>query len=312
MRLLLPLLLACVVAACTTAAHGTSNEPTPGSTTAFDCSFTKPNAGEAALGPIPSAAVPPLVPYTTSPLFQHRNATLGVPLPVDGRLTVDTSRPDGGAKFGWFRFQTGTLEVTGRRLDGEASFRADVAAGYGISGLQIAGLRFGAPGCWEVSGRLGTEDPLTFVVRVDDPARLAVTPEPTPISGACPVTPPPPVALVPPSDINFNAGRDSFLYGNDALIVVLPRDGTFHPSDPQQGLARGIKLGWWRIAHGHLVIATRRLDAPAVPLAADVPGGYGDSGFQVSGVNFPSPGCWEVRGSVGGRTLTFVVNVAGS
>ena len=129
---------------------------------------------------------------------------------------------------------------------------------------------------------------------------------------------PPPVALTPPPTAGHRpepalssvAGPDSFLYGNDGLIVTLPNDGTFHPSDLQRGLAGGIKLGWWRIAHGDLVIATARLDGPAVPLAADVPSGYGDTGFQVSGLNFPAPGCWQVSGTVGGTTLTFVVNVA--
>jgi len=108
----------------------------------------------------------------------------------------------------------------------------------------------------------------------------------------------------------FRAGPDSFLYGNDALVALLPRDGTLRASDPARGLAGGIKFPWWRVAHGDLSIATRRLDAPATPLRADVPGGYGDVGFQVSGLNFPSTGCWEVTGAVGRTKWTFVVNVA--
>ena len=50
--------------------------------------------------------------------------------------------------------------------------------------------------------------------------------------------------------------------------------------------------------------------ADPVARTLDVPGGYGDTGFQVSGLNFPTTGCWQVTGSVGGKTLTFVVNVA--
>ena len=134
---------------------------------------------------------------------------------------------------------------------------------------------------------------------------------------ACPVTTPPPVALAPPptagtgpnASLAFRAGPSSFLYGNDALVVDLPNDGTIHPSDPARGLPGGVKFAWWRLAHGDLVIATRRLDATTVPLAADVPGGYGDIGFQVSGLKFPTAGCWQLTGTVGGRTLTFVVNV---
>jgi len=140
---------------------------------------------------------------------------------------------------------------------------------------------------------------------------------PSLITGPCPVTTPPPVALTPPppavtgSNVGlvFTASRGTFLYGNDALVVILPNDGTLHPDDPSRGLPSGAKFGWDRIAHGALVIATRRLDAVTVPQSADVPNGYGDTGFQVSGLNFPAPGCWQVSGTVGGKTLTFVVNV---
>ena len=60
---------------------------------------------------------------------------------------------------------------------------------------------------------------------------------------------------------------------------------------------------------GELTITGRRLDAPAPPLRADVPDGYGEDGFQATGVAFPTEGCWEVSGSVGGSTLTFVTFV---
>ena len=53
----------------------------------------------------------------------------------------------------------------------------------------------------------------------------------------------------------------------------------------------------------------RRLDAPAPPLRVDVPGGYGRSGFQASGLTFPAEGCWEVIGRVPGQGLRFIVHV---
>lgn len=135
---------------------------------------------------------------------------------------------------------------------------------------------------------------------------------------ACAVTTPPPVPFTAPPTAGtgpnptlvFTAGPGAFLHGNDALIAILPNDGTIHPSDPARGLAGGVKFRWWRIAHGDLVVATHRLDATTAPLLADVPGGYGDTGFQVSGLNFPATGCWELSGTIGGKTLTFVVNVA--
>ena len=65
------------------------------------------------------------------------------------------------------------------------------------------------------------------------------------------------------------------------------------------------KLGWWRGVAGRLTISGRRLDAPAPPLRAVVPEGYGELGFQPSGPVFPTEGCWEVTGKVGTSTLSF-------
>ena len=90
--------------------------------------------------------------------------------------------------------------------------------------------------------------------------------------------------------------------GPDGLIEVplanVRQDGTME-----------WKFGWWRITAGSLVISGRLLDRPGEPLTASVPDGYGQSGFQASAVQFPSPGCWEVTGSVDGATLSFVTVV---
>lgn len=90
--------------------------------------------------------------------------------------------------------------------------------------------------------------------------------------------------------------------GEEGLILA---DSRFVESDGSIGW----KFGWWRIAPGELTITGRRLDAPGSPLRPSVPDGYGPSGFQASGVTFPTEGCWEVTGSVGGSELTFVVFV---
>jgi hypothetical protein len=42
---------------------------------------------------------------------------------------------------------------------------------------------------------------------------------------------------------------------------------------------------------------------------ADVPDGYGDLGFQATGIHFPVEGCWKVTGTVGTTHLTFVTYV---
>ena len=80
------------------------------------------------------------------------------------------------------------------------------------------------------------------------------------------------------------------------------------PDRPGQTHGPG-KWAWYRYAAGQLTIEGRRLDRPAPPLRAHVPAGYGDRGFQISGLDFPTPGCWQVTGRVGDAGLTFVVLV---
>jgi len=97
-------------------------------------------------------------------------------------------------------------------------------------------------------------------------------------------------------------------HGNGSIWV-----GTWHsnvvvwPADADGSITT--KFGWWRGVAGKLVIVGRRLDAPAPPLVGHVPDGYGDSGFQSSGITFPTEGCWQVTGRVGEASLTFVVLV---
>jgi len=70
-----------------------------------------------------------------------------------------------------------------------------------------------------------------------------------------------------------------------------------------------MKFFWWRGVHGALTIEGKRLDAPALPLRSQIPEGYGDIGFQASGLIFPTEGCWQVTGRVGDASLTFVTRV---
>jgi hypothetical protein len=78
------------------------------------------------------------------------------------------------------------------------------------------------------------------------------------------------------------------------------------PASVEEDGSIGWKLGWWKQVSGPLTITGRRLDGPAPPLRAGVPSGYGITGFQASGVYFPTEGCWEVTGRVGTTTLTLL------
>src|SRR5438034_9435723 len=81
----------------------------------------------------------------------------------------------------------------------------------------------------------------------------------TPTRAICPITSPPPIAMTPPPTagvganptLTFRAGQGSFLFGNDALIVLLPNDGTFHPSAALRVLPGRIKLGCCATAPGY-------------------------------------------------------------
>jgi len=115
-----------------------------------------------------------------------------------------------------------------------------------------------------------------------------------------------------PAEIEARLFGASSAAGNDGLWVgglwpngVLAAEPGFVNADGSVGM----KFGWWRIASGRLEITGRRLDGTAPAAIGEVPDGYGDSGFQASGVTFPTEGCWEITGAVGGASLTFVTYV---
>jgi hypothetical protein len=131
-----------------------------------------------------------------------------------------------------------------------------------------------------------------------------------PLATACPTTLPG-TAVPPGSSPTLFFGAQSS-YGNGRLWVgglwpagVIKAGPDFIAEDGSIGM----KFGWWRAVPGNLRITGRRLDATAAPLRSDVPTGYGERGFQASGVNFPSPGCWEITGTMATTTLTFVTRV---
>ena len=108
--------------------------------------------------------------------------------------------------------------------------------------------------------------------------------------------------------------RDDGFYATPALGVWLSEDGTivFRPGGPGFIAPDGslsMKFPWQRRIRGALTIEGRRLDGAAPPLRSAIPDGYGDTGFQATALIFPTPGCWEVTGRVGGERLTFVTRV---
>jgi hypothetical protein len=145
-------------------------------------------------------------------------------------------------------------------------------------------------------------------------ASRATLPPPPPVTRAaarkCPKTIPSRVG--PPGTSPADLFGWASSYGNGKLWVGgLGPGGVTVPSGDMVGPDGSIswKYGWWRKAAGYLTITGRRLDAPAPPLTSDVPSGYGNIGFQASGVTFPSEGCWQVTGKTAHTSLTFITLV---
>jgi hypothetical protein len=129
-------------------------------------------------------------------------------------------------------------------------------------------------------------------------------PQPVTLADArrCPVTRP--NGATPPG-VGEQAGVN---HGNTKLWTALWPGGVIK-ADPDYVDNDGrihMKFGWWRGVSGRLSIQGRRLDAPAPPQRAEDSDGYGDRGFQASGVIFPTEGCWEITGQVAAARLTFV------
>jgi hypothetical protein len=156
----------------------------------------------------------------------------------------------------------------------------------------------------------GCSDDADPVRRAASKPAAAPTAGPAPeYGGRCPVT-------LPNRDAPADA--EGFNHGNGSIAVALwPKgrlpagilpDGSAWAEILEDGTIHA-KLGWWRGEEGYLRIEGERLDATAPPLTANIPGGYGFSGFQPVGRMFPTAGCWRVVARLGDSSLAFVVRV---
>jgi hypothetical protein len=88
--------------------------------------------------------------------------------------------------------------------------------------------------------------------------------------------------------------------------------------NPARTIWAGVPAGFWRVggekviwirpAGTELVISGQRLDGEAPPLRAEIPCCY-ETGFQVTGLYFPSEGCWAVTAQAGEDELRFITGV---
>ena len=131
-----------------------------------------------------------------------------------------------------------------------------------------------------------------------------------PVRGGCPVSVP--NGSTPPGE-----SASEMFHGENGVWTVLWPDGVvaFKPDGPGEVRSDGslaMKFSWWRAegVEGELRISGRRLEGAGQSLAAEIPLGYGLSGFQASALVFPSEGCWEVTAQAGEARLSFVTQVS--
>lgn len=85
----------------------------------------------------------------------------------DGRLLTwaEPGWKSSGVKLGWIKPVGAQLEISGRRLDGDAP-PIEASFGEGYPGdFQASGLTFPTEGCWQIRARAGGSE-LEFVVYV--------------------------------------------------------------------------------------------------------------------------------------------------
>lgn len=139
------------------------------------------------------------------------------------------------------------------------------------------------------------------------------------IKTKCPITQPPRKPFAPPSPYPSENSPDGFWFGSEKLWIQLPTNGTwshlghYEPTDT----AFRQKLQWWRAGYDwrnenppQLTVTGKRLDSPSPPLRSDDHAnatGLGDHPSMMTGVFFPTLGCWQVTGDYKGDKLTFVI-----
>jgi len=101
-------------------------------------------------------------------------------------------------------------------------------------------------------------------------------------------------------------------HGDDGIWTVLWPDGTV--VIPLENVdADGVlwmKFPWWRArsVKGRLEISGQEVSTGSI-VVSDVPDGYGQTGFQASGIGFPRPGCYSITARAADARLTFVTRV---
>ena len=133
----------------------------------------------------------------------------------------------------------------------------------------------------------------------------------------CAVTTPLEHPFVPPRPYRPNLANSGVnWFGSDTLWTILPNDGIWGQGEKtfwfQEEWGRYKGSDHWipAIDSTKLTVTARRLDGPAPPPeVGQASSSYRQDwkAFLVGGINFPTPGCWEVSSRYENAELTFVV-----
>ena len=136
----------------------------------------------------------------------------------------------------------------------------------------------------------------------------------------CPITVPQDPPLVPPAPYSPTSPfPNQFWYGTNSLWTLVPTSGVW-PGLPHDGKGYGQKVFWWREGYvwteepqPEITVTAERLDASApVFTSSGGTNAYADDigSAMLTGVEFPTLGCWKVTGNYKDAELSLVVWVA--
>lgn len=178
-----------------------------------------------------------------------------------------------------------------------------------------ASLQLGEPRTLEENPKLADKSDPTALNQTDG-VKIEVGAPPS----DCPVTTPGKVTFKAPEPYSTEAPwKGFFWHGSRNLWTALRTDGIWEglPDNPE-GYTQ--KIFWWSDGFvlrdelvPALVVTGRRLDAEAPPLKSyGATNAFADDigDAMLTGVDFPTLGCWEVAGRYKEAELTFVVWIA--
>lgn len=134
---------------------------------------------------------------------------------------------------------------------------------------------------------------------------------------SCNVTAKPTPAFFAPSPYPQSApGSGSFWYGSERLWTMLDEGGAW-PGLPRNPNGFRQKVFWWSPGFDgrveprpKLSVVGRRLDGPESFVAGPATNArHADFGGWtiLTGIDVPTPGCWELTGTYRDRSLTFII-----